>query len=350
MHGGDVEGYKRKYGREPFDLSANVSPLGMPEGVMSAAKAAVEQSVVYPDGSCRGLRAALSEKYGISEEDILCFPGAADIIFRLAAVYRNKKALVVVPAFTEYERTLKFFDCEVTTYCLREENGFLMAGNDASGIIEDIEKGISIVFIGQPANPSGRVTDISLLERIACACDRSGTLLVVDECFLDFVKDQESFSLLQHLKSHRLVLIRSFTKMYAMAGLRAGYCFIGRDVPEEKLKEAGQPWPVSNVSEAAAIAALGEGSYTDEVRRKVISQREYIIKELEKRSCRVIPSDTNYLLFYHNDHDLFERSSDEGVLIRDCSDYTGLGRGWYRIAVTDDDRIKSFFNTIPIKQ
>lgn len=350
MHGGDVEGYRRKYGREPFDLSTNVSPLGIPERVLNAAKAAVDHSGGYPDGNCGRLKAALSERYGISEEDILCFPGAADIIFRLAAVYRNTKALVVVPAFTEYERALNFFDCETAAYCLKKENGFLMTGNDACSIIEEIEQGIRIAFIGQPANPSGRVTDISFLERIACACDRSGTLLVIDECFLDFVKDHESFSLLQKLKDHRLVLIRSFTKMYAMAGLRIGYCFLGRDVPEEKLREAGQPWPVSNVSEAAAIAALGEDSYTDEVRRMVERQREYIKTELEKRGCMVIPSETNYLLFYHSDHDLFRISAGEGILIRDCSDYTGLGRGWYRIAVTDDDRIESFFNTIPIKQ
>ncbi len=346
MHGGDIEGYREKYGMDPVDLSVNISPLGMPEGVLRAATEAVSDAGGYPDGSLRKLKKALADRYGAEEQRIFCSGGAADIIFRLAAVYRGKKALVIVPAFTEYERSLRFFGCGVRTYRLREDTGFLMTEDDARNIIEEIGQGIEIVFIGQPANPSGRVTDISMLERIADACDRSGALLVIDECFLEFVRGHEKHTLLGSILDHRMVLIRSFTKLYGMAGLRIGYCFLGKGIASHELAEAGQPWPVSNIAEAAAISALKCEDYEEAVREAISGQREYMKRELEFLGCRVIPSATNYILFYHKDHELYEKLAERGILIRDCSDQTGLGKGWYRVAAADDQSVKAFLEQI----
>ncbi|MEG1943487.1 MAG: threonine-phosphate decarboxylase, partial [Angelakisella sp.] len=106
IHGGDWAGFYDEYGREPLDFSANVSPLGLPEGVKRAAIGALEQAERYPDPLCRGLRRKLSVLHAVSEDNILCGSGAADLIFRLALSLHPQKALVTAPTFAEYEQSL----------------------------------------------------------------------------------------------------------------------------------------------------------------------------------------------------------------------------------------------------
>ena len=123
-HGGDLAGYQLEYGRVPLDFSANVSPLGLPEGVQRAAERTLSESCAYPDPLCRALRQALAETLGLSAEQILCGSGASDLIYRLAAALRPKAALVTAPSFSEYEAALSMYGCKARRFPLREAEGF----------------------------------------------------------------------------------------------------------------------------------------------------------------------------------------------------------------------------------
>ncbi len=328
-HGGDWAGFLREYGMEPLDFSANISPLGLPEGVRAAAAEAVGRADRYPDPLCRGLRRELSVFHGVPEDGIVCGAGAADLIYRLGAALRPKRVLIPAPAFSEYARALDRPDCRIERYLLSGKKDFRLD----EGILDRLEPALELLILCEPSNPAGVVSDPALLERILRRCRRNGTLLAVDECFLPFLGESRGRGMIPLLGGGRLLIFRAFTKFYAMAGLRLGYLLTDEKELAEKVAGCGQPWPVSTVAQEAGIAALREKDYAASLRKLIREQRPVLLGGLRRLGLRVIPGEANYLLFYTSVPELGGRLARKGILIRDCAGYPGLTRGWYRIAV-----------------
>lgn len=328
-HGGDVKGYTLQYGKQPLDFSANISPLGMPEGVKRAVTASLSRGAEYPDPMCRALRQALGERLGLSMDWILCGNGASDLLFRLVMAIKPRRALLTAPAFSEYEAALRLHNCQVERFLLTEERDFCLGEDFIARITPDTD----LIFLCQPNNPTGVITERTLLLRILQRCRETGTLLALDECFLDFVEAPETLSMQGFLDGNPLVIFRAFTKFYGMAGLRLGYCLSADQALLERMSQVGPPWSVSSVAQAAGIAALEEKQYGETLRSLIFSQRPQLMRGLENCGCRVIPGTANYLLFYNPDVMLGEKMRQRGVMIRDCRNYHGLKPGWYRVAV-----------------
>lgn len=219
VHGGDWAGYRAEFGRDALDFSANVSPLGLPEGVARAITAALPAADRYPDPLCRELRAKLALHEGVPAEQILCGNGAADLIFRLVWAQKPRRALVTAPTFAEYATALESVGCTVERFFLREQEDF--AVTDA--FCAAIRPGVDMVFLCQPNNPTGQLTALPLVEQILHRCAACSTLLVVDECFLDFLPDHALHTAKGLLGEGNLVILKAFTKLYGMAGVRLGY-------------------------------------------------------------------------------------------------------------------------------
>lgn len=329
-HGGDWAGFQRAYGASPLDFSANLSPLGMPESVRRAAEAAMAESARYPDPRCRALGKRLADFHGVPEAWVLCGGGAADLIYRLAAARRPKRALVTAPTFSEYENALELWDCRVDHFPLREEQGFSVTEE----ILPAITRSVELLFLCEPNNPTGRTTDPWLLERIAERCDACGTLLAVDECFNDLLDDPEAHTLIPALsRRENLLILRAFTKSFALAGLRLGYVLSQDILLLETMARSGPPWSVSLPAQAAGLAALEEMDGLQALRELVHRERVRLAAGLAALGCRVCPGEANYLLFFCGAPDLPRHLAERGVLIRDCAGYRGLGPGWYRAAV-----------------
>ena len=190
VHGGDWMGYRERFGRDALDFSANVSPLGLPEGVAQAIRDALPLADRYPDPLCRTLRAALSRAEGVPQEHILCGNGAADLIFRLALAAKPRTALVTAPTFAEYATALETAGCTVERHFLREENDFAVAKD----LLNAVHPGTNMVFLCQPNNPTGQLAEPALVEALLRRCEAVGAVLAVDECFLDFLPEGEGLS------------------------------------------------------------------------------------------------------------------------------------------------------------
>lgn len=329
VHGGDWAGYRAEFGCDALDFSANVSPLGLPAGVAAAITNALPTADRYPDPLCRELRAALAGAEGVPADWILCGNGAADLIFRLALAVRPRRALLPAPTFAEYEAALQTVGCAVQRVFLREENEFAVTEE----FIDAVTPETDIVFLCQPNNPTGQVTPPALVERLVRRCAECSAVLVVDECFLDFLPDRDAWTAKQLLRdAPQLVILKAFTKLYAMAGVRLGYALCGDATLLEKMRGAGQPWAVSSLAQAAGLAALQETAYADAVRALIAEQRPRMAAGLRALGLRVMDGQANYLLFRATP-DFGEKLRRRGAVVRSCANYPGLDAAWYRTAV-----------------
>ena len=338
IHGGDTEGYILERGGEPLDFSANCNPLGIPDSVPAAIAGAAARADRYPDPLCRRLRAGLSEKLGVPADWILCGNGAADLIFRLALATKPKRALVTAPTFAEYELALGSTGCAVLRYGLSAENGFTV-GPD---LTDWIAPGLDLLFVCNPNNPTGLTVEPALMRRLADACAFSGTLLVVDECFNAFL-DEPSVHTLKGLlpESNNLLILDAFTKTYGMAGVRLGYCLTRNRRLLESIRDAGQPWAVSSLAQAAGLAALDEDAYVARARKLVRTERTFLLEELRRLGIAALSGEANYIFFYTGVEALPVKLRERGILIRDCSNYAGLGPGYFRAAIrTHEENLK----------
>ena len=329
VHGGDWAGYRAEFGCDALDFSANVSPLGLPAGVAAAITNALPTADRYPDPLCRELRAALARAEGVPADWILCGNGAADLIFRLALAVRPRRALLPAPTFAEYEAALQTVGCAVQRVFLREENEFAVTEE----FIDAVTPETDVVFLCQPNNPTGQVTPPALVERLVRRCAECGAVLVVDECFLDFLPDRDAWTAKQFLRdAPQLIILKAFTKLYAMAGVRLGYALCGDAALLEKMRGAGQPWAVSSLAQAAGLAALQETAYAGAVRALIAEQRPRMAAGLRALGLRVMDGQANYLLFRATP-DFGEKLRRRGAVVRSCANYPGLDAAWYRTAV-----------------
>lgn len=339
-HGGDWAGFAAQYGADAplLDCSANVSPLGLPQGVADAVAGCTGLCTRYPDPLCRALCGAIGEAEGVSPSWVLCGNGAADLIWRAALALRPARALVTAPTFAEYQEALEANGCQVEHYLLREENDFAV-GED---ILEAIRPGVGMVFLCEPNNPTGRTTPRPLLERILARCQDAGAVLVVDECFGDFLEDPEAHTLKGALAAcPSLLILKAFTKIYGMAGVRLGYVLSSNEELLDRLRRAGQPWAVSTPAQEAGLAALKETDYVRKVRALIAQQRPRLAAGLRALGCRVVEGQANYLLF-RCETPLIAPLREKGILLRSCGNYQGLDETWYRTAVRtgpENDRL-----------
>lgn len=328
IHGGDWAGYEEQYHRPFLDFSANISPLGVPEGVRRAIAEAAQTVDRYPDPLCRALCAAIAEREQVPAGFVLCGNGAAELIFRAVLARRPHRALLPAPTFAEYEAALQTVDCVPERYYLTPDNGFALD----EGFLRRIVPGVDLVFLCEPNNPTGRTTSRELLLRIAARCRDVDALLVLDECFNNFLDNPTAHSLVRELETNRnLLLLKAFTKIYAMAGVRLGYCLCSDASLLEAMRAAGQPWAVSGLAQAAGLAALQETAYMWQVQNLIRTERPRLATGLNHLGLTVIPGEANYLLFQSKVP--LDRLKQRGILLRNCGNYPGLDHTWYRTAV-----------------
>lgn len=328
MHGGDIYSFKRETGKTPLDFSENTNPYGLPKGVQDKIIESVALCNVYPDPQCRELTEAVATYYGIAKEQVLFGNGAADIIFKIAYALRPKKALILAPTFAEYELSLQNVGTEIQYFNLEEMQEFSLTEAILTAI-----PGNNMVYICNPNNPTGKVCSRELMVKIAETCKKHGAYLVVDECFLEFVSAPSACSLMGEIEAFdQLIILKAFTKLFAMAGLRLGFCISSNPELLGSVQQAGQPWSVSTVAQVAGIACCQEHTYVEESLADIQIERAYLMGAMQELGIKTYESDANYILF-RGPEDLAEHLRMQGIMIRSCGNYVNLDDTYYRIGV-----------------
>lgn len=329
-HGGDV------YGSEPLiDFSASLNPLGMPEAVRRALIASVDGCIHYPDPYCRALRDAIGRAEGVPVEHILCGAGASELLYQYAAALPEKKpGLIVAPAFSEYAAALQAAGHGVEVFTLKAQNGFRLTCNILS---LDLSK-YAAVFVCSPANPTGITVEPEVLEGIA----KAGVRLLLDLSFLGLTARPALYDVPALLaRFPHAAVLRSPTKSFAIPGVRLGYLLCADTALTERMTELTQCWNVSVPAQAAGAAAMACGDFLRRSAEIIGAERERLSREYAALGLAVVPGEANFLLLYA-EKELAIPLAKRGYAIRDCADFVGLGRGYYRVAVrtrAENDRL-----------
>ena len=324
IHGGDI--YRHP---DVLDFSANINPLGTPPAVVQAAKDSMEWICHYPDACQEKLKQALAAYEQVPVEWLICGNGAAELIFALVQAVKPKRALVMAPTFAEYEQALRATGCEICYYKKREATGFQLEEDFLDLLNEDID----MVFLCSPDNPTGKLIDRSMLWKILARCETYGIRMVLDECFIDFAENAATASILADTKRWRtLFILRSLTKMHAIPGIRIGYAVTSDMEFLEKMEQSRQPWSVSIPAQAAGMASLKERMRVKRTCDFTNRERIWMENELDKLGITHYPSDANFILM-RSGINLYEKLKKQKILVRDCSNYKGLGEGYYRVCM-----------------
>lgn len=333
-HGGDIYALSREDNRaleDIIDFSANINPLGIPQAMKEAMRGAIDKCEAYPDPQCRRLIEAITQFEKVPYSFITCGNGAADIIFRLVYAIRPKKAMLLAPTFSEYEEALRAVEAELCYYLLQEKEQFKVT----EAILECMDDTIDMLFICNPNNPTGQVTEKALLEKILKKCEKHKILLVIDECFNDFLEEPDIYTMKALLQeSEYLFILKAFTKMYAIPGVRLGYGMTSNQEICRGIEASGQAWSVSVIAQEAGIWATQEEDYVLRTKKLIAQERTYLKQQLEQIGMRVYEPFVNYI-FFKNPYgiDLSYGLRKQGILIRSCSNYNGLDKQYYRVAI-----------------
>lgn len=342
MHGGNIYGNEIEY-----DFSVNLNPLGPPKSVRDALAAALNHVEEYPDSEYRELRRGLANYWQLAEEQLVLGNGASELIPGIIRTLSPKTCMVTAPCYSGYETALNAAapSCRIHRIPLRAEDDFTLPENTCQEIARVKP---NLLILTNPNNPNGKRISANRLREIVDACRTAGTVLLVDECFLALSGGDED-SLIHCIRSEALpaVVLRAFTKTFAIPGVRLGYAVcsapmagrIQRELPEWNLsvfaQYAGRAafGNVTPGTPAPETSAGGTSGYLAASVEMIAREREYLMAELESLGLRVFPSDANYILFQSRDRELHQKLLDKGILIRDCRDYHGLTAGFYRTAV-----------------
>jgi threonine-phosphate decarboxylase len=345
-HGADIFTASKESGIDEnniIDFSSNINPLGIPENVKKTIINSIEYASRYPDINSTKLINSLSIHENVSGEWMFSSNGAAEAIFRIALYLKPHNAILTSPTFSEYEQSLKTVDCNVKYYNLLEENNFEIKED----MLDIIDKKTDIVFICNPNNPTGQLTDKKFLEKIISHCKKTNAAVVIDECFIDFIENKEHYSVHGLLKQYdNLIILKAFTKIYSIPGIRLGYCLCSDTKTIAGIKESGPPWNVSSIAQEAGIAALEEKEYVLKTIDYISKERNYLINELNKLYIKTFDSYANYIFFKFDKLDLKSEMLKRGILIRSCSNYRGLSNEYYRIAVKKENENKMFIEKL----
>lgn len=335
IHGGDI--YNNKVN---MDFSVNINPLGIPHSVKEAMSDALSYADRYPDMACSGLKKAISEYFtqqgcSIQSEDVIPGNGASELFMAIAHAIKPKKAVLLAPGFFGYEHVLRAVGCDIGYFLLDEQSDFSPAAR-LDALMDMLTDDTDIFFIANPNNPTGYLADSTFMKQIIGHCKEKHIYVVADECFMGFC--EKNYSVLSLLCDYdNLIVVRAFTKLFAIPGVRLGYMLSKNEAVKQKVQRNLPEWNVSVLAQMAGEACIREAEYIKETASYVSGQRRLLSDGLKKLGFKVYKSDADFILFYSKLL-LYDILLNKGILIRDCSNYVGLSQGYFRVAVKTFDK------------
>lgn len=335
IHGGDI--YRNHV---DIDFSININPLGVPDAVISALHGAVSSCSQYPDLAAHNLKLAVSKMLDVPEEYLLFGNGASELFMAIVHGILPKKTVIAVPSFYGYEYAAEAVNSEIIYYTTSSENDFSLKEDFLSILTEDVD----LLFLANPSNPTGNLISGANLKKILDHCSEQGICVVLDECFIEFC--DESASIIREIEQYKnLILVRAFTKIFAIPGVRLGYLVCSNLLLYHKISRQLPEWNLSCFAQEAGCACALQTAFIKKTADYIKKERLFLEAGLKQFGIATYPGRANFLLTYSK-MPLYELLLEKGILIRDCSNFRGLQKGFYRIAVKSREENGILLQTI----
>lgn len=329
-HGGNLREFASHFGlkeNEVLDFSSSINPLGIPETVRRLYLESSAELTRYPDPSSSLLRGEISKQFSLPAQNILVTNGAMSALQLAVRALAPKRALIIEPCFGEYRRLLEGEGASVRGLLLKEPEGFQF---DLEEIAASLP-GMDLLVIGHPNNPTGTALIREDLAGLAALAKRENVFVLIDEAFADWVP-QISLSGEIHDGANFLV-VRSLTKFFSLAGLRAGFA-LGPAFLIAEMRKRQETWAVNRLAEKLSAALLADVDFQIWSRKWLARESAVLNKELRSISgLKIYPSLANFMLVRASSSGLFEALGSKGIYVRPCGNFGGLDDSYFRIAV-----------------
>lgn len=308
-------------------LASNENPLGPSPKAMTAMRDVIANLHLYPDGNAFYLKQALAKKLGVQPANLILGNGSNEIIEFIGHAYMGPGVDVVVSqyCFAVYPLVTKLFGANLVTVPAKDH------GHDLPAMLQAITPNTRVVFVANPNNPTGTLASKDELRRFVDAIP-ANVLLALDEAYIEFLDDPADFvSEIRDGKRHNVVVMRTFSKIFGLAGLRLGYGIAHPDLIAafEKIR---QPFNINAIAQAGALAALEDDEHTCRTRENNSTGLRFFEAACRELKLEIIPSAANFLLVKVGaGQQVFEALQREGVITRPMGGYQ-LPE-WIRISI-----------------
>ena len=376
FHGGNIyKVFREKNIKEILDYSSNINPYGIPESLKKRITENLEILERYPDPDYIELRQKLAHLNKVDMSNIILGNGATEIIFLFMKVINPKKVLIAAPTFGEYERAAKAKErvkdssilgnsnkkkddekssgkqkIEIEYFEVKENDDFKL---NIHNLKNELEKKYDLLIMCNPNNPTGKFLKLDETEEILKECNKYNTKLFIDEAFIDFLKDGTKESIINTKENKQnLFVTRAFTKFFAIPGLRLGYGIYFDKKLEKRISEKKEPWSVNNIAEMAGLTVLDDTEYIEKTLKWITEEKTYVYEKLNEISgikpyktevnFITVKIEDNFILKGLNVKILREKMLEQGILIRDASNFNFLDERFFRLAIKDresNDRV-----------
>jgi threonine-phosphate decarboxylase len=354
VHGAEVLNAAEESGvgvESILDFSSSVNPLGPSRRALVAAKAAFCGVASYPDSNSTVLRSIIAERYGLGADNVVVGNGSTELMYLFAETFlrAGESAVIPAPTFGEYESAVR--KAGETPKFVKLNRNLDLKPAEFVGAMADAK----IVFLCNPNNPTSKLIRHDAVAEIVEAALAHDTLVFLDEDFLEFVEGGEAQSLIPKIQKYpNLFVLRSFTKIYGLTGLRVGYGVAQKEIIHY-LQCAKIPWNVNCIAQAAAAAALQDEKHLQITRALIAKEKAWLQNELEKiRGFKFSPPDANFFFIDTRKSgfkapEIKQKMLKRGILIRDCASFRGLDEFYVRVAVkthAENLRLIQAFNSV----
>ena len=358
IHGGNIFQFAHEQRIEPYevvDFSANINPLGPSQRGLDALNNQLRYISHYPDATNDDVLNAIADTYGMDKHQIIVGNGAAELLYAICRLPGYTGAFVPAPGFSEYKEALEASKIPVRDIFYRpreDDNGkpyfevpYLALETFAAELKG--QDGRIIVFLGNPNNPDGTLLDKDHIRTVASMLKDANSLLVIDESFIDFVGNdplQDNGHSIRSLVNEfdNIIVVHSFTKFYAVPGLRIGAAFTNETLITQ-LQQYIPSWSVNTLAQAYTKAALNDVDYIKRTKQELNEERAFMYNALDAiEGITVYPPSANFILFQVNQEGITANYINEelkkyNMIVRNCDSYVGLTNHWVRIAIKDHD-------------
>ena len=340
FHGSDLEQIERIYNIKKSDIisfSANVNPLGISYQLKQTLAAQLDAITHYPDRDYKLLRQCIATYANTQLDNVIVGNGSTELISLFIQTQQPKKALVLGPTYSEYEREVALGGGITKYYPLKPANDFAL---DIEAFCKSLKDSTDLLVLCNPNNPTSTALTTKELRKILDTCMQHGIFVMIDETYVEFTENVAAITAVSLANYYNnLIILRGTSKFFAAPGLRLGYAITGNADLAKAINSRKNPWSINSLAEIAGRLMLSDHEYIDKTRQLISSERQRLVDELSTwSSVRVYPPQANFILMQilKSDvtaEDLFEHCIRQGLMIRNCSTFPFLDNSYIRFCI-----------------